>query len=321
MDLSKHQGPEYLVLSVEERVAPREGFGWCAIPLQGVVRRLDNNPLDSEWLKLEKIVVISTEGDEKMEFKYSSWIQVKLCLEGGYHVSDECTQYNNDRRSTAEQLWKSSIGVLEVEILNGNGLSLMKTRDGKAINAYCVAKYGQKWVRTRTIIDCRPSPNWNEQYTWEVFDPCTIVHTDPDKNSPLVGYFPTSFDPFKDSGDSSEVNVYKNVKRSSRFQVVVKRSTLLSMLAQRGFFESAFGTEISSRDPYEEDGAGKEVHVLVEKNTTDYVIEILRLSDKTHDSEKVDVCVEEETVVYLNRKDVQKALHARLVGVTRWVML
>ncbi|KAK1388358.1 hypothetical protein POM88_016536 [Heracleum sosnowskyi] len=49
-----------------------------------------------------------------------------------------------------------------------------------------------------------------------------IVHTDPDKISQLVGYFPTSFDPFKDSGDSSEVNVYQNVKRSSRFQVVVK---------------------------------------------------------------------------------------------------
>ncbi|KAK1357328.1 hypothetical protein POM88_050584 [Heracleum sosnowskyi] len=49
-----------------------------------------------------------------------------------------------------------------------------------------------------------------------------LFHTDPDKISPLVGYFPTNFDPFKDSGDSSEVNVYQNVKRSSRFQVVVK---------------------------------------------------------------------------------------------------
>lgn len=43
-----------------------------------------------------------------------------------------------------------------------------------------------------------------------------------------------------------------------------------------------------------------------------------KILDKTHESEKVDVCVEEETTVYLNRKDVQKALHARLVGVTRW---
>ncbi|XP_044487797.1 serine carboxypeptidase-like 45 isoform X2 [Mangifera indica] len=34
--------------------------------------------------------------------------------------------------------------------------------------------------------------------------------------------------------------------------------------------------------------------------------------------ETVDVCVEDETVNYLNRKDVQQALHARLVGVRRW---
>ncbi|KAH9709862.1 serine carboxypeptidase-like 45 [Citrus sinensis] len=34
----------------------------------------------------------------------------------------------------------------------------------------------------------------------------------------------------------------------------------------------------------------------------------------------VDVCVEDETVNYLNRKDVQKALHARLVGVRSWAV-
>ncbi|CAK7340264.1 unnamed protein product [Dovyalis caffra] len=33
---------------------------------------------------------------------------------------------------------------------------------------------------------------------------------------------------------------------------------------------------------------------------------------------KVDVCLQEETTKYLNRKDVQMALHARLVGVTNW---
>lgn len=34
--------------------------------------------------------------------------------------------------------------------------------------------------------------------------------------------------------------------------------------------------------------------------------------------ETVDVCVEDETVNYLNRRDVQKALHARLIGVRKW---
>ncbi|KAL8154146.1 hypothetical protein V2J09_011906 [Rumex salicifolius] len=35
-------------------------------------------------------------------------------------------------------------------------------------------------------------------------------------------------------------------------------------------------------------------------------------------SEKIDVCVEDETVNYLNRRDVKKALHARLVNVRKW---
>lgn len=48
------------------------------------------------------------------------------------------------------------------------------------------------------------------------------VPTDTDKISPLVGYFPTGFNPFKDSKASSEVNLYQNVKRSNRFQMVVK---------------------------------------------------------------------------------------------------
>ncbi|KAJ0704093.1 putative C2 domain-containing protein [Helianthus annuus] len=32
---------------------------------------------------------------------------------------------------------------------------------------FCVAKHGNKLVRTRMIIDSF-SPTWNEQYTWEV---------------------------------------------------------------------------------------------------------------------------------------------------------
>ncbi|KAK9090013.1 hypothetical protein Sjap_023190 [Stephania japonica] len=37
-------------------------------------------------------------------------------------------------------------------------------------------------------------------------------------------------------------------------------------------------------------------------------------------SETIDVCVEDETMNYLNRRDVQNALHARLVGVNRWLV-
>ncbi|KAA8517336.1 hypothetical protein F0562_017658 [Nyssa sinensis] len=43
-----------------------------------------------------------------------------------------------------------------------------------------------------------------------------------------------------------------------------------------------------------------------------------KILNQLKDSEKVDVCVQEETFKYLNRKDVQKALNGQLVGVTNW---
>jgi hypothetical protein len=88
---------------------------------------------------------------------------------------DESTMYISDTRPTARQLWKPPVGVLEVGILSAAGLQPMKNRDGRgSTDAYCVAKYGQKWVRTRTMIGTS-SPTWNEQYTWEVFDPSTVI--------------------------------------------------------------------------------------------------------------------------------------------------
>ncbi|KNA20259.1 hypothetical protein SOVF_053730 [Spinacia oleracea] len=36
------------------------------------------------------------------------------------------------------------------------------------------------------------------------------------------------------------------------------------------------------------------------------------------DEEKIDVCLDDETTKYLNRKDVQKAMNAQLIGVTHW---
>lgn len=35
-------------------------------------------------------------------------------------------------------------------------------------------------------------------------------------------------------------------------------------------------------------------------------------------NEKIDVCLGDETFKYLNRKDVQEAIHARLIGVENW---
>ncbi|XP_018859077.1 FT-interacting protein 3-like [Juglans regia] len=174
MFVAEEQFEEYLILSVENRVAFKndEVVGTCRIPLQRVDRRLDNKPVNPEWYNLQKNVVA---GEEQKETKFSSRIHMRICLEGGYHVLDESTHHISDLRPTVKQLWKSSIGVLELGILNAQGLMPMKTKDGRGTtDAYCVAKYGHKWVRTRTIIDSL-RPKWNEQYAWEVFDPCTVV--------------------------------------------------------------------------------------------------------------------------------------------------
>ncbi|XP_047340504.1 FT-interacting protein 3-like [Impatiens glandulifera] len=166
-----------LILSVEERVGSNkdELLGRCVIPLQYVDRRLDHKPIVSKWYSIEKHVVIM-EGEKKKEMKFSSRIHMRICLEGGYHVLDESTHYSSDLKPTAKQLWKQNIGILELGILSAHALSPMKMKEGgrATTDAYCIAKYGQKWVRSRTIVDSF-TPKWNEQYTWEVFDPCTVL--------------------------------------------------------------------------------------------------------------------------------------------------
>ncbi|KAJ6714072.1 ANTHRANILATE PHOSPHORIBOSYLTRANSFERASE-LIKE PROTEIN [Salix viminalis] len=166
---------EPLILSVEDRLGPNkdEVLGKCMIPLQLVQRRLDHKPVNTRWFNLEKHVVL--DGELKKDTKFASKIHLRICLDGGYHVLDESTHYSSDLRPTAKQLWRPSIGILEVGVLSAGGLMPMKTKDGRGTtDAYCVAKYGQKWVRTRTIVDSF-TPRWNEQYTWEVFDPCTVI--------------------------------------------------------------------------------------------------------------------------------------------------
>ena len=84
---------------------------------------------------------------------------------------------SSDLRPSLKQLWLRipSIGVLELGILNAEGLPPVKTRDQKLTSdEYCVAEYGQKWVKTRTIMNSL-SPKFNDQYTWEVYDPATII--------------------------------------------------------------------------------------------------------------------------------------------------
>ncbi|KAL7160117.1 hypothetical protein ABFS83_01G072400 [Erythranthe nasuta] len=178
---------DHLVLTVEDRVAPGkdEVIGRVIIPLNMVEKRADDRVIHSRWFNLEKPVLVDV--DQLKKEKFSSKLHLRVCLDGGYHVLDESTHYSSDLRPTAKQLWKPPIGVLELGILNAVGLHPMKTRDGKGTSdTYCVAKYGHKWIRTRTIVD-NLFPKYNEQYTWEVFDPATVLTVGIFDNSQLSG--------------------------------------------------------------------------------------------------------------------------------------
>ncbi|CAI9781569.1 unnamed protein product [Fraxinus pennsylvanica] len=166
---------DFLILLVEDRVGPSkdEILGRVVIPLATVERRADNRMVHSRWFNLQK--ASSTEVEESKKDKFASRVHLRVSLDGGYHVLDESTHYSSDLRPTAKQLWKPPIGILELGILSANSVHPMKTRNGRGTSdTFCVAKYSQKWIRTRTIIDCL-NPKYNEQYAWEVFDPATVL--------------------------------------------------------------------------------------------------------------------------------------------------
>ncbi|KAK9674558.1 hypothetical protein RND81_12G240700 [Saponaria officinalis] len=166
-----------LVLTVEDKVGNKEEvIGKCMIHVASLERRLGDKAVDPRWYGLEGPVKPPAEGENGANNVkiLSSKMQLRASLDGGYHVLDETTQHSSDLRPTVRQLWKQGLGLLELGILNATGLPFMKKGQQGRTDAYCVAKYGQKWVRTRTIMEST-SPQWNEQYNWEVYDPCTVI--------------------------------------------------------------------------------------------------------------------------------------------------
>ncbi|KAI3446615.1 hypothetical protein Pfo_003280 [Paulownia fortunei] len=157
----------FLIITVED-VTNGHPVGYTKVQVATVDKRTDDKSEPrSRWFNLI--------GDENNK-PYAGRIHVRVCLEGGYHVLDEAAHVTSDVRATAKQLSKPPIGLLEVGIRGATNLLPVKTADGTrgTTDAYVVAKYGPKWVRTRTILD-RFNPRWNEQYTWDVYDPCTVL--------------------------------------------------------------------------------------------------------------------------------------------------
>ncbi|KAI4363922.1 hypothetical protein MLD38_020081 [Melastoma candidum] len=141
--------------------------GMASIPLTGIERRVDDRKVASRWFTFKD------PSSEKTFYK--GRIHLRLCFDGGYHVMDEAAHVCSDYRPTARQLWKLPIGSIELGVIGCRNLLPMKAVNGKgSTDAYCVAKYGPKWVRTRTVRDTL-EPRWNEQFTWRVYDPCTVL--------------------------------------------------------------------------------------------------------------------------------------------------
>lgn len=171
---------EPLILSVENRIGPNkdETIGVAVIPLTTIDKRADDRIVRARWYDLKQSMSSAMDGEEgkiKENGLFASRLHLNICLDGGYHVFDESTHHSSDLRPTSRQLWKKPIGILELGILSVDGLHPTKTREGRGTSdTYCVAKYGRKWIRTRTISDSL-NPKYNEQYTWDVFDPSTVL--------------------------------------------------------------------------------------------------------------------------------------------------
>ncbi|XP_050290138.1 FT-interacting protein 3-like [Quercus robur] len=135
-------------------------IGSCTVPMENVQKREDDAPVVSNWYNLV--------GPEGMVGK----LHMGISLDGGYHVFDEPIHYSSDFRPTANS-GIPSIGVLHLGILNAAGLRVMKPMENRT-DAYCVAKYGSRWVRTRTILDS-VAPQWNEQFSWPVYELYTVL--------------------------------------------------------------------------------------------------------------------------------------------------
>ncbi|KAL3644120.1 Multiple C2 domain and transmembrane region protein 16 [Castilleja foliolosa] len=158
-----------LVFFLIENRRPKEQVvvGIAKIPLGSIERRVDDRNVVSRWCTLED------PNEEKRVYK--GRVHLRLCFDGGYHVMDEGAHVCSDYRPTARQLWKPPVGTVELGIIGCKNLIPMKMVTGKgSTDAFAVAKYGNKWVRTRTISDSL-NPKWNEQYTWRVYDPSTVL--------------------------------------------------------------------------------------------------------------------------------------------------
>ncbi|KAK7299871.1 hypothetical protein RJT34_10699 [Clitoria ternatea] len=152
---------QILVLSVEQGTfGSHRSLGVCVFPVKNADMRVDDSPPSTTTL------------DVNRHGGFAGRLDLRVSLDGGYHVFEEDMWCCSDMNPAARNLWMPRVGVFEMGILNATGVPAMKPVN--RTDAYCVAKYGTKWVRTRTVLNSL-CPRWNEQYSWDVYDPCTFI--------------------------------------------------------------------------------------------------------------------------------------------------
>ncbi|CAL0316125.1 unnamed protein product [Lupinus luteus] len=158
-----------LLISVEDQVEPDRDMVVARMLLlvATIEKRAGEKPVTSRWFNLDCHVENVGDNNTKLMARFNSRIHLRVSFDGEYNVVDDFTMYVRPR--------DPPIGVLKIGILGATWLLPMKIGNGRgSTDAYCVAMYGEKWFRTRTVVDSL-SPKWNEQYVWEVYDPCTVV--------------------------------------------------------------------------------------------------------------------------------------------------
>ncbi|KAL3512860.1 hypothetical protein ACH5RR_025577 [Cinchona calisaya] len=161
---------EYIIVSVEDE---GELVGRLIIPV-GQVPQRGELPVFPHSRRYSLPRVAQEKGEEEKKFIFAGKIRLRSWIDGGYHVLDESSTFSSDFQPASKNLRKPKIGILQLGILSARDLLPMKNNDGRTTDAYCVAKYGNKWVRTRTCLHTL-TPRWDEQYTWEVYDPFTVI--------------------------------------------------------------------------------------------------------------------------------------------------
>lgn len=201
-------------------------IGQLTVPLSDIVKGGDEHDhfdvMPSKWFDLKN--PDKPQFDSSVDDGNDNSSRMRICLknmlDGRYRIVHDSKGYMDDTRPADRKLWRPPVGRVHLGILRATGLPL---RMGKStVNPYCVAKYGDKWVRTRTILD-GPEHVFNEQHTWSVYDIATVL---------IVGVFDHFPHTRKAHREIGKVQIHLSCLETDR---VYAHSYPLIILNRRGF--------------------------------------------------------------------------------------